>query len=444
MLRLSDQSWSSPLGGWSLVEQSLSHEVSTARSWSLVVLSIAAIVAVLATALEVQFESISFSTNTAATSVTNRASVSSEPAIDSAVAATSETVQASAAPVATAEVASVRVEQAVSAPTRGSTVVEAPSSTPAIAAEESAVGGGLSAQSLTTAVQSEELTMTATGAAALVDPVNRIRAYLGLEAASPLPVSFGYEVQSGDTASSIAAQFGLQEATVLFNNFDIYDPNHLVVGQRLQLPSVDGLIYVVQPGDSLHALMGNYLGDLEATLAYPPNGLSSADQIFVGQRLLLVQASASLPGGAVAASSNSGGGQTSPSAAAWSVPTFLWPLGFDGISDLFGVPRANAVGYHTGVDFTAPVGTIVGSSAGGQVTVATWGPAYGNWVEIDHGGGYRTRYAHLNEIWVREGEWVDSNQFIGTVGNTGYSSGAHLHFEIIENRVAVNPLGWLN
>ena len=110
----------------------------------------------------------------------------------------------------------------------------------------------------------------------------------------------------------------------------------------------------------------------------------------------------------------------------------------------FGTARANSVGYHTGVDFTAPVGELIGAAAGGRISVATWDPSYGNWVEIDHGGGYRSRYAHLDIINVHEGQWVDQGDYIGTVGNTGNSSGAHLHFEIIVNGQAVNPLAWLN
>ena len=275
----------------------------------------------------------------------------------------------------------------------------------------------------------------------LDDPASRIRDFLGLHASAQLPVSFSYEVQLGDTASSIAARFGLDEATVLFNNFDIYDPNHLSVGRLLQLPPVNGLVYTVQSGDLFDSLMENFQGDRQATLAYPANGISSPDQIYVDQKLLLIHGSASLPATSAVASSGSGGGQ---SAQAWAVPTFIWPLGYDDISDPFGTGRANSVGYHTGVDFTAALGTIVGSTAAGQVSVATWDPSYGNWIEIDHGGGYRSRYAHLNEIWVREGEWVQTNAYIGTVGSTGNSSGAHLHFEIIVDGQAVDPLAWLN
>ena len=264
------------------------------------------------------------------------------------------------------------------------------------------------------------------------DPASRIRDYLGLAAGAQLPVSFTYTVEAGDTALSIAARFGLEEDTVLFNNFDIHDPDHLNVGQALVLPPVDGLVYTVQTGDAFSNLMQNFQADESLTLAWPANGINSPSQIYAGQALLLVQGSASIASGSITSSG--------AAAVAWTMPEFRWPLGYDRISDPFGTSRANSYGYHTGTDFVAAVGTIVGSTWSGQVSVATWGPSYGNWVEIDHGGGYKSRYAHLDEIWVWEGQWVDVNEFIGTVGNTGSSSGAHLHFEIIINGQPVDPL----
>jgi len=71
----------------------------------------------------------------------------------------------------------------------------------------------------------------------------------------------------------------------------------------------------------------------------------------------------------------------------------------------------------------------------------TWG--YGNQVLIDHGNGYVTRYAHLDKIHVKAGDSVEKNQQIGTMGNTGRSTGPHLHFEVIYNGVRRNPQGFL-
>ncbi len=430
MLRLAEPLLSSRLGGWALVESPPQRTAVTGQQWSLLIVTTAALVAMLAVVFDLRLSSdgAALMELPAGTTVEASRAEASTPATvpppTSSEQQRSEPAEASTQQtVLTSPARPIETEQDASATTAETT--EAVASTQQVEA------------SPTDAAGSE----TSNEVAALDDPASRIRDYLGLHAAAQLPVSFTYEVQAGDTASSIATRFGLEEATVLFNNFDIYDPNHLTVGQVLQLPPVNGLVYTVQPGDLFDRLMENYQSDRQATLAYPANAISSPDQIYAGQQLLLVHGSASLPGTSSVASASSGGNGGTQ---VWTVPTFVWPLGFDEISDLFGTPRANSVGYHTGVDFVAAVGTIVGSAAAGQVSVATWDPSYGNWIEINHGGGYRSRYAHLNEIWVREGEWLESNAYIGTVGNTGNSSGAHLHFEVIVDGQAVNPLAWLN
>lgn len=264
----------------------------------------------------------------------------------------------------------------------------------------------------------------------------QIRAYLGVSGVEMLPPAFVYEVEAGDTVAKIATRFGLQEATIRFNNFDIYDPDLLQVGSPLHLPVRDGVIYVVQQGDVLDAVLQNYAADLDATLAFAGNEISDPDQIWVGQMLLLVGGSASIAGGS--------GGAGAATTTSWTMPNFGWPMSVTAISDAFGVPRANSYGYHTGVDWPAPIGTIVGSTAAGVVSFAGWDSGYGYWVEVDHGGGVRSRYAHLNEIFVVVGQWVGVGGFVGTVGNTGVSSGPHLHFEIIMGGQPRNPYDWLS
>lgn len=439
MLRLSAAPLSSRLGGWALVESPTQHTESTGQQWSFVIVVAATLVAIAAVIFDVQLSSQGSLPVVvpAPSETTGTQRVITQVAPPPTTTAPAEASRPTA-PAAAAESTSTTsgVEPTVRPSPSGATAAEPVSSgstsTSTEASAEATVGVDAGSSVDTAAAPVE--------AAALDDPATRIRQYLGLHAGAQLPVSFSYTIEPGDTASSIADRFGLQEATVLFNNFDVYDPNLLTVGQSLTLPAVDGLVYTVQPGDNLDFLVENFQASLEATLAYPANGISSPDQILAGQQLLLVHGSASVASGSAVTT----GVGSSQGSAVWSVPDFLWPLGYDKISDPFGTPRANSVGYHTGVDFVAAVGTIVGSTAAGQVTVATWDPSFGNWIEIDHGGGYRSRYAHLDAIWVREGEWVQANAFIGTVGNTGNSTGAHLHFEIIIDGQAVNPLAWLN
>ena len=95
--------------------------------------------------------------------------------------------------------------------------------------------------------------------------------------------------------------------------------------------------------------------------------------------------------------------------------------------------------FHEGVDFAAETGTPINAAASGKVIYADFHPAYGKCVEIDHGNGLVTRYAHGSELLVKEGDLVVRGQRISRVGSTGRSTGPHLHFEVRLNGVAQNP-----
>lgn len=104
----------------------------------------------------------------------------------------------------------------------------------------------------------------------------------------------------------------------------------------------------------------------------------------------------------------------------------------------FGDPRPGR--RHAGVDWSAPTGTPVRAARAGRVTWAGSSSGYGLRVDVDHGGGLVTRYAHLSRIAVRIGQEVAGGATIGQVGNTGTSTGPHLHFEVRRGGVAVDPL----
>ncbi|ELR70893.1 Peptidase, family M23 [Fulvivirga imtechensis AK7] len=96
---------------------------------------------------------------------------------------------------------------------------------------------------------------------------------------------------------------------------------------------------------------------------------------------------------------------------------------------------------HTGIDFSAPIGTPIYATADGTVTkVKVRFSGYGKLVEIDHGFGFKTRYAHMHEFEVEEGQKVKRGQIIGYVGNTGLSTAPHLHYEVIKNNKRINPV----
>jgi murein DD-endopeptidase MepM/ murein hydrolase activator NlpD len=106
-------------------------------------------------------------------------------------------------------------------------------------------------------------------------------------------------------------------------------------------------------------------------------------------------------------------------------------------------PFTNESAFHAGVDFTAETGTEIVAAAGGVVIAAEFQPDYGNLIEIDHGNGLTSRYAHASALNAKLGEIVIQGKKIAEVGSTGRSTGPHLHFEIRENGSAVNPLKFL-
>lgn len=95
--------------------------------------------------------------------------------------------------------------------------------------------------------------------------------------------------------------------------------------------------------------------------------------------------------------------------------------------------------FHNGIDLTAPIGTPIVAAEAGLVVKATREPQYGNIVEIQHGNGLKTRYAHMNALAVRSGQRVRVGQRLGGVGITGNATGPHLHFEVLSADVSHNP-----
>jgi len=104
-------------------------------------------------------------------------------------------------------------------------------------------------------------------------------------------------------------------------------------------------------------------------------------------------------------------------------------------------PFLGRLAFHSGIDFRTRTGTPVRASGSGTVVRAGRAGGYGNMVEIDHGHGLTTRYAHLSKILVKKGERVVAGATIAKSGNSGRSTGPHLHYEIRRNGKAINPIG---
>ncbi len=128
-------------------------------------------------------------------------------------------------------------------------------------------------------------------------------------------------------------------------------------------------------------------------------------------------------------------------------PTYIKPISGGRLSSRFGkrsAPTRGASTYHKGVDWATPVGTAVMASASGTVSKAGWGKGYGYVVYINHADGRQTRYGHLSKVLVSAGQTVSQGDKIALSGNTGVSTGPHLHFEILINGTQVDPFNYLN
>ena len=116
------------------------------------------------------------------------------------------------------------------------------------------------------------------------------------------------------------------------------------------------------------------------------------------------------------------------------------------ISSTFGVRKDPFLGtpaLHSGMDFSAPTGFPAKATAAGTVARAGWNGGYGRLVEIDHGNGLSTRFAHLSRIDVVEGRKVERGDIVGVVGSSGRSTGPHMHYEIRRDGEAVDPLRFI-
>jgi murein DD-endopeptidase MepM/ murein hydrolase activator NlpD len=106
-------------------------------------------------------------------------------------------------------------------------------------------------------------------------------------------------------------------------------------------------------------------------------------------------------------------------------------------------PYTGRYKWHDGMDFTGPVGSDIYSTGCGKVVQAGYSrTGYGYQIIINHGFGYKTRYAHLSKILVNKGDKVERGQVIGLLGNSGRSTGPHLHYEVIKNNIALNPINF--
>lgn len=248
-----------------------------------------------------------------------------------------------------------------------------------------------------------------------------------------------YTVQKGDTLSTIARKFSstnnpISENTIKWEN-DLTGDS-ITVGDTLRILPVTGIAHKVQPGDSVYSIAKKYNTDAQKIVDFTfnefanaetfalvsgqilivPDGIKPSEQPFIKPQVYIAQ-------GPIAVAT---GG-------------FTYPVR-GGLSQYYTY-------YHPGVDITAPVGTPIVAAHNGTVTevhVGTWDGGYGNNIYISNGDGIVSHYAHLSTINVSVGQQVSGGKsVIGAIGMTGRTTGPHVHFEIMRNGGAVNPLSYV-
>lgn len=234
-----------------------------------------------------------------------------------------------------------------------------------------------------------------------------------------------YTVQPGDTLGEIALEHDLEMDTLISFN-QIEDVRRLQAGATFEIPNRDGLLYTVKPGDSLAGIASRQGSTVNAML--DANDLRS-QTIDVGQVLFVPNAKLNDTELRIILGE-----------------LFEWPTrgqftsGFGMRADPFtGVPR-----FHNGIDLANRPGTLIRAAAGGRVVhIESQIGNYGRFVIVRHPDGFQTLYAHLDTFNVRTGQYVDRGTTLGRMGNTGRSTGPHLHFSVIHNGTFVDPLRYL-
>ncbi|MBI2551375.1 M23 family metallopeptidase [Candidatus Uhrbacteria bacterium] len=245
-----------------------------------------------------------------------------------------------------------------------------------------------------------------------------------------------YVVQSGDTLGHIAETYGLSLSSVLWAN-NLTGRSPIRDGQKLVIPPVDGVLYTVKKGDSVSKIAKQFGADSQQILAF--NLLESVDALTVGSQIVVPGGEPPKPVVRAPVANIFKPTPSVPSAprgSAEGVGKWVWPTDWRVITQYYGWK-------HTGVDIDGDYTTHSYAAADGTVIYSGWRNGYGYTIEVDHGGGLVTRYAHHSKLYVEVGEKVKAGQSIAQTGTTGHSTGTHLHFEVIKNKKFQNPLDYV-
>ena len=237
-----------------------------------------------------------------------------------------------------------------------------------------------------------------------------------------------HTVEDGESIADVATTLGVTVSNLLASN-QLFGGEQLQPNQVLYA-SAEGIVHIIKQGQTLTDIARSYSVPVQ-TLS-DANDLTDQSTIFAGDRMLIPGVTTSFWNNAVVLSKG--------------VPSqFIWPLEGEVVSS-YG-PRIHPVlgnaENHDGIDIDVPEGTTARSAAGGEVFFYGEQPGYGNLLIIKHAGGYISLYGHLSDSFVFAGQYVEMGQAVAQSGNTGISSGPHLHFELRNGEYPIDPERYL-
>lgn len=227
-----------------------------------------------------------------------------------------------------------------------------------------------------------------------------------------------HRVKSGETLWDIAHQHNLNIDSLIGAN-NISNMNSIKPEQKFNILPIKGIIYRVSPGESVASISQKF--NVKIKTIREDNQLSESSSLKIDQKLILR------------------GAKPEFSYQDRLDQKFMYPINTR-ITSHFG-PRWGRV--HEGTDFAAPMGSPIRAASSGRVVFSGWANGYGKVVIIEHQKGLRTLYAHNSQLIVRKGESVGKGEVISRSGNTGNSTGPHLHFEVQVNGRPENPLNYI-
>ena len=234
-----------------------------------------------------------------------------------------------------------------------------------------------------------------------------------------------YVVKRGDTISGIAYKMGLKNIGTIFSANNVTNAKRIMTGTHLTIPSMDGLLYTVKKNDSLDSIARSFNVPLEALL--DANDLSDTE-INLNTRLFIPGATLSLMEMRKAMGE-----------------LFIYPIN-GRLTSPFGYRRDPFTGrksFHSGIDLAAPLGTPIKVVLEGIVSLTSYSRVFGNYMIVTHSNGYQTLYGHVNAFNAKKGQRVNQGDVIALVGNTGLSTGPHVHLSIYKNGKLIDPLSVL-